>query len=176
MEFQDGKYHVEPEEIIAIQTDDTSTSAFIFQEEKPLIVLGGKVQDEDFELNSIEPKMIKSLNVLKGQSAIEKYGEQAENGVIEINLKTKEEVLQENEKEQNQTSENREEQNFTTESVSFKISEKKDKNGTEVKISNAHDAQFSQWIALYVVDGKKMDKDFDPDGIDPNKIESIQVI
>ena len=58
-----------------------------------LIVKDGKVlgrlhKGESGEpLKSIEPNTIKSLNVIKGKAAIDKYGKDAEDGVIEVETK-----------------------------------------------------------------------------------------
>ena len=49
-----------------------------------LYVLNGKVMDASFKSGDLDPHDIESINVLKGQSAIEKYGEKATEGVIEI--------------------------------------------------------------------------------------------
>ncbi len=59
-----------------------------------LVVLNGKVQkgNADAVLKTIDPNTIKEVNVLKDASAIQKYGKQAEQGVIEINTKTGEEL------------------------------------------------------------------------------------
>ncbi len=54
---------------------------------KALFVVDGKVQKKDFDLKTILPDDIKSINVLKDKSAIEKYGEKGINGVVEINTK-----------------------------------------------------------------------------------------
>lgn len=62
-------------------TDDNVSEAM------PLIVINGKTMEKDFDLNSIDPKNIESMNVLKDKASIEKYGEAAKNGVVEINLK-----------------------------------------------------------------------------------------
>ena len=51
----------------------------------PLIIVDGIVTD--IKVDKIDPNTIKSVNVLKGSSAIEKYGEIARDGVIEITLK-----------------------------------------------------------------------------------------
>ena len=52
---------------------------------KPLIVLNGKKIETTIEdLNKLDPNLIQSMNVLKGQKAIDKYGINGENGVIEI--------------------------------------------------------------------------------------------
>lgn len=51
---------------------------------KPLIVMDGKIMDKGKNLNEIDPDSIESINVLKGKSAQEKYGDKGANGVIEI--------------------------------------------------------------------------------------------
>ncbi len=53
--------------------------------EAPLIILDGKETTND--LSTVSPDQIQAISVLKGKSAIEKYGEKGENGVIEIYLK-----------------------------------------------------------------------------------------
>ena len=56
------------------------------EDEKPIIYVNGKLTDND-ALENTSPNSIKSVSVLKGKAAIEKYGEKAKNGVIEITLK-----------------------------------------------------------------------------------------
>ncbi|MFK5957457.1 MAG: energy transducer TonB, partial [Lutibacter sp.] len=52
----------------------------------PLYILNGKeISKED--MIQIDPKSIKSLNVLKGGKAIKKYGQKGKDGVIEISIK-----------------------------------------------------------------------------------------
>lgn len=55
---------------------------------KPLIVVDGVIT-ENKEIKDISPSDIKSMNVLKGAGATEKYGQKGENGVIEISTKAK---------------------------------------------------------------------------------------
>ncbi|MCU4174940.1 M56 family metallopeptidase [Carboxylicivirga sp. N1Y90] len=52
-------------------------------EKEPLFFVDGKLQKEV----DINPDDIESVNVVKGQEAIDKYGEDAENGVVEISTK-----------------------------------------------------------------------------------------
>ena len=52
----------------------------------PTVIVDGIQQTTD-DLNSINPADIESINVLKGENAIKKYGERAKNGVIEIKTK-----------------------------------------------------------------------------------------
>lgn len=51
-----------------------------------LIYVDGKQISQD-EMNQIKPNDIESINVLKGESAIKKYGNKATEGVIEIIMK-----------------------------------------------------------------------------------------
>ena len=56
---------------------------------QPLYVIDGKLQGSKMDVNSIPPNDIESINVLKGKTALDKYGEKAVNGVIEITTKAK---------------------------------------------------------------------------------------
>jgi hypothetical protein len=49
----------------------------------PLYVIDGKVYTND-KIETVDPKNIESINVLKGKKATEKYGDKGKNGVIEI--------------------------------------------------------------------------------------------
>jgi TonB-dependent SusC/RagA subfamily outer membrane receptor len=62
----------------------------------PLYVLNGK-EIISSSLNNLNPDDIESVNVLKDESAIKKYGSKGSNGVVEINLK-KEAVERESKK------------------------------------------------------------------------------
>ncbi len=55
-------------------------------ETDPLIIVNGKETGQKIE--DIDPETIQSVNVLKDESATEKYGEKGKNGVIEIKLKS----------------------------------------------------------------------------------------
>ncbi len=54
--------------------------------EKLLFIIDGKETNEDI-LNDMTPDKIQSINVLKGEAAIKKYGNKGKNGVIEISTK-----------------------------------------------------------------------------------------
>lgn len=51
-----------------------------------LAILDGKEVSEQ-EINAFPPDKIQSVNVLKGEAAVKKYGERARNGVVEITSK-----------------------------------------------------------------------------------------
>ncbi len=50
----------------------------------PLYIIDGSKMDKSMNINDIDPADIESITVLKDESAIEKYGKEAKNGVIEI--------------------------------------------------------------------------------------------
>ncbi len=52
----------------------------------PLYILDGKEISKE-ELNKIDAKIIKSMNVIKGEDALKKYGDKGKNGVVEIIIK-----------------------------------------------------------------------------------------
>jgi beta-lactamase regulating signal transducer with metallopeptidase domain len=72
---------------------------------KALVLLDGKIITQE-EMKDIKPSQIKSINVLKGQSATDKYGDEGKNGVIEITS------LPVNEQRAQQQQYVREQQNF----------------------------------------------------------------
>ncbi len=58
----------------------------MFEKDQPMFILNGEeIPREDFNL--IQPDDIESITVLKDHTAIDKYGEDAKNGVIIINTK-----------------------------------------------------------------------------------------
>lgn len=57
---------------------------------EPLMLLNGNAINRA-QLQLISPDQIKSINVLKGQGALDKYGEAGKNGVVEIDCPTCEE-------------------------------------------------------------------------------------
>lgn len=60
-----------------IQTDDT----------QPIIIIDGKEMAADFDMDSLDVDTIESMDVLKGQKALQKVGAKGKNGVILIRLK-----------------------------------------------------------------------------------------
>jgi TonB-dependent SusC/RagA subfamily outer membrane receptor len=55
----------------------------------PLIVVDGIAKKKEFRLDDINPTTIGSINVIKGKGAVDKYGENAKGGAIEVITKTK---------------------------------------------------------------------------------------
>ncbi|NNF34163.1 MAG: TonB family protein [Saprospiraceae bacterium] len=74
---------------ITIKNDKVNIKADGIQYDEelvPLYVLEGKIIQKD-QMDQVDPNDIKSINVLKGKSALEKYGDEGQNGVVEITLK-----------------------------------------------------------------------------------------
>ena len=68
-------------------SEDDSNIKFIIskkKETKPLIIIDGKISSNLGALNGINPNEIESINILKNEAAIKKYGEELKKGVIEI--------------------------------------------------------------------------------------------
>jgi TonB family protein len=69
---------------------------------KPLIVVDGVVMGKDFNINSISPNNVESLEVLKNESAVTLYGGTTEDGVILIHTKTKGSAINSKDSSKNQ--------------------------------------------------------------------------
>lgn len=54
---------------------------------QPMVIVEGEEKDMEYLKTAIEPTDIKSMNVLKSAAAIEKYGEKAAGGAVEVKLK-----------------------------------------------------------------------------------------
>lgn len=63
-----------------------------FTNKSPLVVIDNVVQEKEIRLDSLNPEQIRSITVLKDESAERKYGIQGRDGVLEIRTKTLEGV------------------------------------------------------------------------------------
>jgi serine protease Do len=70
------------QEVVVITKDSKDTA------NKPLMIIDGVVS-ENKNMNDMSPNDIQSINVIKGPSAIEKYGKKGDKGVVEITTKGK---------------------------------------------------------------------------------------
>lgn len=72
--------------------DEADQEKEVEEEEKedlnPLFIIDGREVKME-EVNKLIPEEIESVNVLKGQKALDKYGEKAKYGVVEIKSKSK---------------------------------------------------------------------------------------
>lgn len=57
---------------------------------EPLYVINGRLMGKEYDINSLDPQNIVSINVIKGKTATDKYGEKAKDGVIEVTTNGKE--------------------------------------------------------------------------------------
>lgn len=73
-----------------IEVIEGDGSAFFFMDtddgEEPLFIVDGKEMSRE-EFKAISPKDIETINVYKGEKAIEKYGDKAKDGVVEVKTK-----------------------------------------------------------------------------------------
>jgi hypothetical protein len=67
---------------------DSSVKVITTGDENPLFFVDGKEVSKK-EMEAIDPDTIESVNVLKGDKAVEKHGKKAKDGVVEITLKKK---------------------------------------------------------------------------------------
>lgn len=74
-------------DIIAVQRKNSSGKLYNSGKEKPLFVIDGVVQSSDFNPKDINSENIANIAVLKGAEALHKYGQKAENGIVEIYTK-----------------------------------------------------------------------------------------
>ena len=64
---------------------------YIKSDKEPLFIVDGVEKEADFDMGSIPPSSIESMNVLKDEAALNKYGKKGEkNGVVEITTKKSE--------------------------------------------------------------------------------------
>ena len=120
---------------------------------KPLIVLDGTVKGKDFDIESVNSENVESINVWKGEWATEKYGEDAVDGVVEIQTKEKNTFVHAKEKP----------------TVIGVIEEPADPSGKVViRADNGQQP-------LYVLDGIPMEGKFVLE-LHPEKIESVTVL
>jgi len=61
--------------------------------DKPMIIINGKKAGSQVGMNDINENAIKNINILKGKVAVEKYGKEGENGVIEISTDMPSQIL-----------------------------------------------------------------------------------
>ncbi|MGB7786333.1 MAG: M56 family metallopeptidase [Salinimicrobium sp.] len=166
-EAQEIKFQKEPEDIIAIERGNDNDQMIYFQGPTPLLVIDGEIQNKDFDLEKVNPSVIKSMNVIKGKNAVEKYGDQGKDGVLEITLKSDEEI--ESEDLQNKK------QSFTLSSWRYNDREKGNNTLTILNGNKNHSHHLPQ-ESLLVLDGKVMGENFDRGSIHPQDIEKITVL
>lgn len=141
---------------------------------KILVILNGKEQPKTFNLNSIDPDNIKTINVQKGEDVIKEYGKDAKDGLIIIST---EEVVNPG----TTTSNNGEGMQFNPSKVkTISITGESDdilatQLGTRRNPANV--IYFPQEEKpLVIVDGEQKDSDFDMNSINPEIIESVNIL
>lgn len=81
-----GSHNDKDAEIEIIEEQDSKLVFRNSSNKKPLFVIDGKIVDQK-KMDKLNPDKIESVTVLKGDSAIEKYGDKGKNGVVIIKTK-----------------------------------------------------------------------------------------
>jgi hypothetical protein len=81
---------------------------------RALVLLDGKIITQE-ELKEVQPSQIKSINVLKGEAAITKYGEKGKDGVIEVTTISSGQSIEQNQYVQEQQNFSKQQQAFSKE-------------------------------------------------------------
>lgn len=126
------------------------------QLEKAMIIIDGNIAAPNYKIDDIPKDQIASINILKGKSAEEKYGEDAKYGAIEINTKEK---------------------NTKNESQQIKVvgyGKKKENTINGLKVSGFSSLDGTK--PLIVVDGITKDPNYNMDAIPKEQIKKIDVL
>lgn len=81
-----GSHNDDETEVEIIEQKDSKIVFRNSGNKKPLFVVDGKIVDQK-KMDKLNPDKIESVTVLKGDSAIEKYGDKGKNGVVIIKTK-----------------------------------------------------------------------------------------
>jgi TonB family protein len=77
-----------PETVVVGYGNETAQGLWTPGENAPCVIIDGKTVD-GAKLKDIDPKTIESMDIIKGKSAVEKYGDKAKHGAILIITKKK---------------------------------------------------------------------------------------
>ena len=136
---------------------------------KPTYYVNG-VKISEKEMNAIVPDDIKSINVIKGNQAIEKYHEDGKNGVVEIVLKDLQRKDQQPNKEWSNISAEENKGIYGNDVRSLILA-----NGVKVDVkgNSTIDSSLSKNPPLYVLDGMPLKNIND---VSPSDIETINIM
>lgn len=76
------------QETIDIKTQGTRKAYYVLNADDKTVEIDNIIGAYDKDIADIDANQIESISVIKDQSAISKYGEDAKNGVIVINFKS----------------------------------------------------------------------------------------
>lgn len=122
---------------------------YFIDEKSPMFILNGE-EITTVQMQAIDPNTIKSLQVLKDESATNKYGEKGKNGVLIITLKNEGSLR-------------------TDDGEIISIVADQDQKTNTVSISNNGERP------LYIIDGKEVTKEQMED-MDPTEFGFIQIL
>src|SRR5690606_20209200 len=79
-----------PMEIRGLPRDSRESSRMLLRSdsrERPLVIVDGVVLTDPDGISTLDPQRIQSVEVIKGESALAKYGSRGANGVIVVTMK-----------------------------------------------------------------------------------------
>ena len=142
---------------------------------KPLLIIDGKESTKD--LSTLSPDNIKSMSVLKGKEAVERYGEKAKGGAILVTTR----VTKDAGKPANTSGKTPFSYKPETNKSSYSFStNNQDQSG--VKLAYRKDKKKIDLFGkdskiLVIIDGKESTKEMnDASPLDPNDIESMSIL
>ena len=115
---------------------------------KPIYIIDGQVQSDDFDINGLNPDFIGKVEVWTPENAEKEFGEKGKNGVVEITSKEPVTIA-------------------STADGSVKVQ--------YIALDGSMESSEVPQ-PLYVIDGQVMPEDYNLNTIDPEDIESISVL
>jgi len=146
---KDSVYFIKKKNKLTWTSDDTDSNVFISESDEPIFIINGKkVEKSLFE--DVDSDDIQSVFVLKGENALEKYGNEGKNGVIVMTKKGS--------------------KNLFSESDDTVIMKSNNANSFSEFTFKSGEGE-----PLYIIDGKVIGKDEVTD-INTNVIQNIEVL
>lgn len=152
-------------------------SLMVDEKEKPLVIINGEEQDENFDLNSLPADSIASISVLKDKSAIAAYGKKGKNGVVLIITKKNNDLSKKTSLYIIDGKKSKTLDSLTSNEFKLTImypDSAKLINGMDFISSN--EAKKDADDMFVVIDGKPQSENFDLNTLDESKISSVRFI
>lgn len=141
----------------------------------PIIYVDGKMMHDDFDVNSISPNDISSINVLKDASA-ERFNEKTGRPVIQVYTKAGTSATGSTESGKNTTSGSVTVSDRTGSKSNFTTTGDGKSDGNTVTIKSGKSNITDQFHGYYIINGKEMtEQEAKLQEINPNDIKSITV-
>ena len=145
---KDTVYFVQRNNKFTLSTGDEDSNIFINESDEPIFIINGKKVEKSF-FEDVDSDDIQSVFILKGEKALEKYGDEGKNGVILMTKKGSNNLF---------------------------IESKNDANGNVfIESKNEFIIETDGDEPLYILDGNVINKNKMKD-INPNEIENVEIL